>query len=460
MHTDWSQFFGRFHPLFVHLPIGFVLLAALLTLVKAYKKNSFPESPVNIALLAAAVSAGLASLSGYFLSSGGGYDPGTLSWLKWIGFTVTILLVVVWLLRVYPKTNRRLLRVPAGNWVLMICIVLITVGGHLGGSMTHGDGYLTRYMPGPLKSIFAPGKKAEPQRAMPLLDSVNMFTDIVQPILDKHCISCHNAQKSKGELNLSNIEGLLKGGKSGNTIVAGNVEKSELFHRITLPPESSRFMPSGNRPPLMAIEINFIREWIENGAGYKQNITASGIDEKHKYVIATYLGINPENDKEIQLPGVMPADTNVLKQLSELKVMIHPLTSKSNLLEASFVMLQKRSPGEITAILQKLAAVKQQLYRLDVSNCNLSRDAVDKIAAFTELNKLEIQHTGLTDENVVALSALTRLEILNAGQNPLTDKSTGTFKKLEHLQKLNLWQTQVTGEGLKELRSPGVVVDF
>jgi len=460
MHTDWSQFFGRFHPLFVHLPIGFVLLAALLQIVAAYKKNSVSATAVNIALLAAAVSASFASLTGYFLSSAGGYDPGTLSLHKWIGFTVTILILLLWFLRIYQKADKQFIRITIGNWLLIVCIVLITIGGHLGGSMTHGEGYLTRYMPGFLQPVFGSKKKPEQKKALPVLDSVNMFTDIIQPIFNDHCVSCHNAQKGKGELNLSNIETILKGGKSGNTIVAGNTEKSELFHRITLPKGSSKFMPSDNRPPLTPVEINFIREWIENGAEYKKNITAAGTDEKHKYLIAAWLGIDPDISKEIHLPDVKAADSNVLKQLRELKVIIRPLTSKSNLLEASLVMVQKLPSDSITSILQKLSSVKQQLYRLDVSNCKLSAGAIQNIGQFTGLNKLEIQNSGLTDGSVTSLGVLTNLTILNAGQNPLTNKSVAVFKKLEHLKKLNLWQTVITEEGLKELHLPDVVVEF
>ena len=319
--------------------------------------------------------------------------------------------------------------------------------------MTHGEGYLTRYMPGFLQSVFAVKKQPVNTKIVPPLDSVIVFTDIIQPIFNAHCISCHNADKSKGELNLTGIEAILKGGKSGNTIVAGNIEKSELFHRITLPQQSSKFMPSDNRPPLTAIEINFIKDWIQTGAGYKKNITESGADEKTKYLIAAYLGIDVENNKEIKLPGAAPADSGVLHELKKMKVIIRPLTSESNLLEASFVMVQKAASPQIISMLEKLSLVKQQLYRLDVSNCGLTKEAINIIAGFNRLNKLEIQKNNLTDESIESLRALQQLATLNAGQNMLTDKSIPVFKKLTALKKINLWHTQVTEEGAKDLQS-------
>jgi uncharacterized membrane protein len=461
MHTDWAQFFGRFHPLLVHLPIGFVLFAALLSVIAFYKKNHFLTTSINLALLAGAISAGLSSLSGYFLSSAGGYNPDTLSLHKWIGITVTALSFVTWFLRTSKREEKRIARLNISNWLLVICILLITTGGHLGGNLTHGEGYLTRYMPGFLQTLFGSKKKTEEKKVLPALDSVNVYTDIIQPVFNNKCVSCHNKDKDKGGLDLTNIDSILKGGKSGNTVVAGDAEKSELFHRITLPQHSTKFMPADNRPPLTPVEIHFIKQWIATGADYKKNITAAGADEKTKFLIASYLGIDEGGSKEIRLPEVKPADSGVIKQLKEAKVIIRPLTSQSNLLEASFVMVQGRQAAEILSLLQKLSAIKQQLFRLDVSNCRLSKEDITVIAGFSALNKLEIQKNNLPDESIEPLAALQQIEIINAGQNELTDKCLTTFKKIPSLKQLNLWQTKVTDNGAKELQtqSKGILIE-
>ncbi|MBS1914813.1 MAG: hypothetical protein JST87_00980 [Bacteroidetes bacterium] len=453
MHTDWSLFFGRFHPLLVHIPIGIILFAALLNIIEVYKKSKLLSVGINIALLASFGSAVLAVVSGLFLSSGGGYDNNTLFWHKWIGITVTILIFIVWLIRKKENENFSFLKTPLSSWLLYVSVVLISIGGHLGGNMTHGDGYLTRYMPGFLKSIFFSKPENQHQKIIPPLDSVIVFTDIIQPILNAKCISCHNPNKLKGELDLTKIESIIKGGKSGNTIVAGDIDKSELFHRITLPKESAKYMPADNRPSLTPIEIGFIKRWIESGADYKKNITASGVDDKTKYLIAAYLGIDEENNLEIKLPEVPPADSVALRQLKEMKIIIRSVSSKSNLLEASFVMVQKTSPSQTSSMIERLSAIKAQLYRLDVSNCNLTSEEIKIIAGFLRLNKLEIQKNNLTDESIEPLSALQQLTVLNAGQNNFSDKSISTFKKISALKKINLWQTQVTEQGIKELQS-------
>ena len=453
MATDWSLFFGRFHPLIIHLPIGIILFAALLNVVAAYKKNTLLTSAVNIALLTGAITACLAAVSGYFLSTAGGYNKETIFWHKWIGITAATLAFLVWLLRINPKADPRILKTAFSNWLLCACIFLVILGGHLGGNMTHGEGYLSRYMPDFLKSVFATKTKPPGKKITLQLDSVIVFADIIQPIFNARCVSCHNTEKGKGELDLTNLEGMMKGGKSGNTIVPGDVGKSELVHRITLSQQSSKFMPSDGRSPLTPIELNFIKSWIETGADDKKNITASGTDEKTRFLIASYLGIDTENDKEIKLPEVTPADSVVLRQLREMKIILRPLTSKSNLLEASFVMVPRGTPAQLLALLEKLTPLRQQLYRLNISDHTLTREAIQVIAAFSRLHKLEIQKSDLTDESIEPLSALQQLVILNAGQNMLTDKCIPAFKKLAALKKINLWKTQVTEEGARDLQS-------
>ncbi len=460
MHTDWLQFFGRLHPLWVHLPIGFVLFAAVLQVISFYKKSPLLGTAIDIALLTGAIAALGSVLSGLFLSQSGGYNADTLSWHKWIGIAVTILLFLTWLIR-RKATSRAILKISLSNWLLIICILLITIGGHLGGKMTHGDGYLTDNLPPFLQSLFGSGKKTITKKAIAELDSVRVYADIIQPIFDKHCISCHNTDKKKGELILSDKENIRQGGKSGNTIVAGNIEKSELFHRITLSPNNSKFMPAGSNNPLTPVEVFLIRDWINSGADYEKNITTAGLDEKTKFLVAAYLGIDTEKGKEIKLPAAPAVDSTVLTELRNAGLIIKALATGSNLLEVSFVMQQQRSQTEIISLLGKLQAIKQQVYRLDLSNCNLSAESIKIISGFTALNKLELQKTNLTDGATAILSNLQQLETVNAGQNSLTDNSIAAFKKMAGLKKINLWQTQISDAGYKDLQSGnnGLVIE-
>ncbi len=53
-------------------------------------------------------------------------------------------------------------------------------------------------------------------------------TDI-RPMLETSCFRCHGQQRPKGDLELDSLEALLKGGKDGKVVIAGDSKKSLLL---------------------------------------------------------------------------------------------------------------------------------------------------------------------------------------------------------------------------------------
>jgi mono/diheme cytochrome c family protein/roadblock/LC7 domain-containing protein len=84
----------------------------------------------------------------------------------------------------------------------------------------------------------------------------------VWPILRANCVGCHKPGKAKGGLDLTNHAALLRGGKSGDTVLGGHPEKSELFLQID---SSEPEMPK-DAEPLTPSEIAIIQKWIAEGA--------------------------------------------------------------------------------------------------------------------------------------------------------------------------------------------------
>jgi Planctomycete cytochrome C len=76
-------------------------------------------------------------------------------------------------------------------------------------------------------------------------------------------------------VRLDSFDLLMKGGKDGPVIVAGDPEKSLLLHRVTLPPDHKRFMPAEGRPPLHREENKLIEAWIQQGL-HQQRDAAHG----------------------------------------------------------------------------------------------------------------------------------------------------------------------------------------
>jgi len=88
------------------------------------------------------------------------------------------------------------------------------------------------------------------------------FHEQIRPILEQRCQVCHAAEGGQAGLSLATHAGLLKGSKSGPTVVPGEPSLSLLVRQI-----------SGTQPkmpmaaaPLEPVQIELIREWIGQGA--------------------------------------------------------------------------------------------------------------------------------------------------------------------------------------------------
>ena len=84
-------------------------------------------------------------------------------------------------------------------------------------------------------------------------------------ILEKHCVECHGGRLTRGGLDLTTREGLVKGGAGGAAFLAGQTAKSPLYERITHTVEPG--MPY-KRPKLGDDEIALLKAWLDDGAGY------------------------------------------------------------------------------------------------------------------------------------------------------------------------------------------------
>ncbi|GMV99451.1 MAG: hypothetical protein AMXMBFR84_05900 [Candidatus Hydrogenedentota bacterium] len=94
-------------------------------------------------------------------------------------------------------------------------------------------------------------------------ESVKYEKDVV-PLLEFYCYECHRARRKEGELDMTTIESMLKGGKkSGPSIIPGDPDASPLIRYIRgeLQPQ----MPE-DEEPLADDELHLLRQWIAAGA--------------------------------------------------------------------------------------------------------------------------------------------------------------------------------------------------
>lgn len=258
--TDVVLFLGHFHPLLVHLPIGGLVLLGILELLAAFTrwKDAARSSPWILGFVCGA--AIISAWCGWMLSKVGGYEPQLLKWHQAAGFSVAGVALVTFVL--CQMEWRRAYRV-----CLAVALVLLVVTSHLGGSITHGRDFLTRYAPGTLRVFL--GSVGVRDTAIQT-DSTPMqrpvFTGIIEPILRERCASCHGAEKHKAELRLDNLNGLLRGGQDGPVMKVGQAKDSPLMQCMVSALDSDGHMPPEGQPQPTLEEISLIEWWINSGA--------------------------------------------------------------------------------------------------------------------------------------------------------------------------------------------------
>jgi hypothetical protein len=101
-----------------------------------------------------------------------------------------------------------------------------------------------------------------PATALAQTKDARYFDEKVAPIIEKHCLGCHNGELKNGGISFLDRESLLHGGTRGPAIVPGKPEQSLLV--TALRHEGELQMPPG--PKLSKKEISVLTIWIKRGA--------------------------------------------------------------------------------------------------------------------------------------------------------------------------------------------------
>lgn len=97
------------------------------------------------------------------------------------------------------------------------------------------------------------------------------YEDHVFPIFEQSCLNCHNPDKQKGGLDLSNYSGTVRGGSGGKIADPGDGGGSTLFASITHTGEN-KMPPKGDK--IAKAQADLIRSWIDGGLLETKDSTA------------------------------------------------------------------------------------------------------------------------------------------------------------------------------------------
>lgn len=256
---QWILFLGRFHPLFVHLPIGMLLALVVLECLRGLRKAK--PSASEIALLVMVLAGGMASvITGLMLEREGGYAAERLQAHMLLGIAMTVTVGLALVLKVM-SARRQSSAVPY-YLVLGISTLLMIAASHNGGVLTHGRHFLTEHSPFDKKAVPEPAAVRETRAAG---DARISYALEIKPIMEAHCTECHNAEKMKADLRLDSYDAIMAGSKFGDVVIPGNPDESSLYFLLTFPEDDPDRMPKDG-DPLPPEQIKVIADWIAGGA--------------------------------------------------------------------------------------------------------------------------------------------------------------------------------------------------
>lgn len=432
------EFIGRFHPVVLHLPIGILLLAIVFDWLSRSKKFRSLKKSVRISLWIGFGTALLSCITGYILSQSGDYEVKSVRLHQWFAVSLTILTgIYSWM-----KTNKEVKSLHKFFSVLILVFLIIT--GHFGGTLTHGENFLS----------FGSADEVTDDFAHINLQQAIFYDDLVKPVLSAKCYSCHGSSKQKGKLRLDAPEYITKGGKDGAVLVAGSLDESEMINRMLLPLDDEDHMPPKEKKQLTAREIEVLKLWIASGADFKKSVTESGQLEVLQKIISNQ-GVKSVSD--IPAKAVAVASENVILELRKSGVVVLPVSAESNYLSVNLI-----NASALDEVVARLASLKGQLIWLKAGNEAITDNHLKQIASLKNLTKLSLDNTAITDEGLAALASLQNIQYLNLTNTKITAQGLIALKALTSLRTVYVYQTQIKSEEKELLLKsfPNTTIEF
>ncbi len=421
---SWLQVAGRMHPLVLHFPIVMLILFVcwMILVPRQHFAASLFHEIGRWMLLTAAFTSAITALMGLVLSKEPGYDAGSLQAHKWSGAAVS-LLCFLW----YAFYDRlKSFSAVAGVFSLM----LLTLTGHLGASITHGQGFLL--------APLAPEKK----QSRPAFDDAVVFTDMVKPILDEKCIGCHNSRKAKGGLVMETPELLLKGGKDGSLWDTAQADLGLLFRRIHLAAEDEKHMPPAGKPQLTDQEIAILFNWVKQGADFK--IKAKDIPATDTLRMMAEQMFKSSTDEDYQFAA---ASEKMIGELNTNYRSVYPLAKGSPALAVDFYSANVFKPEQ----LKELLKVKTQVVSLNLDKMPVTDDLLPTIGEFINLRTLNLSFSNISGRRLRDLGRLTHLKSLSLSGTSVKQEDIDQLAALRNLQNLYAWNTGIRDEEAKRI---------
>jgi len=416
-----SEIIGKFHPLVVHLPIGFITLTLILVILSKRKPEAGINKILPDLLALCFLSALIATITGYVMPKGNEFSETLLSRHFW---SAVMLTVISGLMLVPFLAKFRAI----GYWLMGGAMVL---SGHFGGSLTHGEEYFS--LSDRMNADIAALKK-----------DGTVYQDLIMPILTQKCISCHNNSKSKGGLKMHDFSHLMKGGKSGLVVMSGNPDESEMVKRVLLPLTDEHHMPPKGRSQLTEAELAVIQYWIKNGAD--KTFPVSNIPKED--AINQFISlVSSQVDIAVpELPAQKPVDAAILQSLASKGVVMIPLDAKKNLYKANFTEANPETIAEIKKI-------GPNILTLLIQDKKLTNEWTNALANLTNIQSISLTSCTFPSNTHLKFDQLKTLKKLNLTSTQSDDITTFRMQLPSSITQVYLYNSNLKNYFLREFRS-------
>jgi len=449
--SDLVSVLGRSHPLLLHLPIGMLVALVLIELLGLVRREPLPRAVVGPLVSLTALSAVVTAGTGWLLSREG-YGGEVVTDHRNLGIAVAVASTLFAL-------AHRAERVGAYRLLLLVAAGLLLPTGHLGASMTHGEGFLTeplrrkepareRPVAPPVKApveapVEPPAERVEPELPPPepLAALPSTYESEIAPIFETTCVKCHGEAKQKAKLALHTALGIQQGSLAGSVLVPGDLEGSEIWYRMSRPLDDEDHMPPEGKPQHSERDLRTIEAWILAGAPFEGRVELN---------VAAAAPADVEPELELEGPARVGApDPAAVAALTRELVHVERLDRETGLLWVDFSAVAAATDDAFaTRLLEPFA---QHVAQLNLSRTGVGAATLELCARMPHLARLDLRATGVGDTELAALADHARLVELVLAQTALSDAAVDTLLALPALEHVFLWSSGIGPDGRARL---------
>lgn len=438
---EWDIFIGRFHPILVHLPIGIFLLGYFLEVLFQFGFRKLIGSRRTITFIyGIGLLAGIfAAITGWLLSYSDDYAIEALEDHKLLGIATLVVMLCAIIYHIKASETKGKIKLTVST----VAIILTGLTGHFGGNLTHGPTYLFEYVTDPSDSYEAVNLKR--LHTIPP-DSVQIYADILSPVIKNNCVACHNSENYRGGLILESYNDLFKEADYAIPIVAGNPYSSEIFTRINLPAHQEKSMPPRGSG-FNYTDIEILKYWIESGADSLATFNSDKMSDELILLINRDYGLDYSPRPYYEKVKVDSIANQLLDELRGSEFRVKYLSKTNFLLDVAF-----KGDSISKAQIQSLNKVASNITFLNLSDGALSEDLIQTIAEMPHLNRVDFSKNKLNSKMIPFLIKHKYLESANLNTTELSNESLKNLLEQSSLKRVYLLDTKVTEEELLNLK--------